>query len=244
MYFGVIWSREQVIEMHKRYENGATLRELGAEIGITYERVRQLFQKFDLPTGRADRGTVNRYESMFSAWEHEDQILESYKRIGTVTGTSGELGISEADVSTVLDSFAMRNSYTRKGSHHSYEQPQLEAALRTAAEQIGEPLTIPGYRKIAPELGLPADLTIIRSFGTWNAACASAGVKANPSQGKRSGSYIEQDCINSIRKCAEDLGKVPSYAAYNKWAKANEAPSGQTIRVKMSGWSDALLRSF
>lgn len=239
------WTRSTVAKMHKRYEDGATLRELGDENDITYERVRQLFNEFGFNTKKQHRRlTLTSYQQKYNAWERQEEILELYKEFGTVEAVADHIGLSRQAVAPVLSGMERRQMYRRRGESPTYDIEYIKKSLQNAAKVAGEPLTIPGYRKIAPKMGLPADLTVIKAFGSWQAACDEAGVKVNPAEGPRRGSITPEQCIESIKECATELGRIPSYDKYSKWARANKKPSGPTVRVKIGPWSEALLLAF
>lgn len=235
---------EGILEMHEEYMQGKTLRELGAAHGISYERVRQLFEAEGLPTERPKRQTLKRYASEVSAWHQKDKIWECYRDRGTIEAVADELGLPRPQVAQVVNEMPLRQIYRRKGETRAYDRDRIISVLRQAAKVCGEPLTIPNYRSQAPAHKWPTDLTVIRAFGTWEKACEAAGVKANPSQGPRKGAYTAEDCIIAVRLCSADIGSVPSYERYVKWARANRQPSGATVRVKVGPWREALKQAF
>lgn len=238
------WDRAHVHAMHKAYLGGATLRELGKANGVSYERIRQLFGDEGLPTERAKRQTVARYAHEVAAWQRKEEIWELYREHGTVEAVVEKTEIPRLYVARVIADMPLRQVYRRKGENKSYERSQIVESLRAAAKVCGEPLTIPAYRKEAPKQGWPADLTVIRAFGTWEDACKASRVKANPSEGPRKGSYTADDCISAVRICAAELDHVPNYEQYVQWARANRQPSGATVRVKVGPWREALKLAF
>lgn len=238
------WPHEEVVKMHERYMDGATLRELGEENGITYERIRQIFRKHDLPTRKAKRQSVARQSQKLAAQDRRDEIFKAYKRLGTVEAVVEELGLPRQFVAPILSEMELRQLYRRKGRAVHTDVNFILDCLKRAAEICGEPLTIPAYRSIAPENGFVADLTVVNAFGSWQNACEAAGVRANPAEGPRKGAYTVEDCLNSLRQCADELGRIPSYETYSGWAKGKKRPSGPTIRVKVRSWRNALLLAF
>src|SRR3954468_14463002 len=114
------------------------------------------------------------------AHERKDEIVDLYKRLGTVEAVVEQTGLLRPAVASVLSDMELRHLYRRRGEAAMYDKDYLIDCLKMAAEICGEPLTRPAYRKIAPSYDLPADQTIIRHLGKWNQACAAAGVKANP----------------------------------------------------------------
>lgn len=178
-----------------------------------------------------------------------DKIEELYREHGTVEAVADLLGVPRGVVSEVVDEMPLRQIYRRKGSPPtSYDRLSLIEILKKAAVVCGEPLTLPAYHKVAPKYKWPAALTITRAFGTWEAACNAAGVKVNPATGPRKGSYSVQDCLVALRVCraalieAREISEsgAPSYERYVKWARANQQPSGPTVRAKVGPWRDAL----
>lgn len=271
------WSREIVVQMHRRYIQGATLRELGSEYGITYERVRQLFQAYHLPTKKHKRQTLASYEQQYEAWSRKEEIRELYKELGTVEAVAREVGLPRSYVAPVLSGMQLRQLYRRRGQSPAYDESFILGCLRKAAEycrgcggegtvvhqdddqtfrvkcdrcegsgkgSLSDPLTIPAYRKVAPKHGFPADLTVIRAFGSWQRACEVAGVKANPAEGPRRNAITADQCIQALRLCSADIGRIPSYELYSEWAREHKMPSGPTVRVKVGPWSEALLLAF
>jgi hypothetical protein len=245
------WPPQLVSDIHDEYMVGnKSLRVLGRKYGVSHERIRQLFERDGLPT-RRPRTVKERSK----AWNSRKQIWTLYEKHGTVEAVAKRIKFPRADIAKVIEAMPLRQIYRRKGET-AWELPNAEilAALREAAKVCGEPLTIPAYREQAPKHGWPADLTVVRPYGTWQAACEAAGVKANESEGPRRGAITLEDCIEALRDCASELGATPSYETYSKWAKKNHRPSGPTVRVKVrqhqngsaprGAWSEALTLAF
>lgn len=178
------------------------------------------------------------------ALDAKDEIWDLYRKYGTVERVVQETGIPRQFVGAVVDELPLRQIYRRTGNAATYDQEFLIECLREAAKLCGEPLTIPAYREVAPQHEWPADLTITKAFGNWEAACKAAGVASNASQGPRRGSYTEEDCLIALRVCRADVGEIPSYEQYSKWATANRRPSGATVRVKVGPWREALKKAY
>jgi hypothetical protein len=238
------WDKEAIQSMHDDYMRGTTLRDLGRAHGVSHERVRQLFVDAGLSTERPKGQTTRRYANEISAWHRKEEIWDLYRKHGNVERVAVETELPHNVVAKVIRGMPARQAYRRKGETQSYDREKILSALREAAKICGEPLTIPAYRKEAPTRKWPADLTVIRAFGTWEKACKEAGVKANPSEGPRRGSYTAEDCIKAVRLCAADIEEIPSYDKYVKWARANRRPSGGTVRVKVGSWREVLKQAF
>ena len=122
----------------------------------------------------------------------------------------------------------------------TYRDDDLLAALRRAADDAGSPMSAARYARLSDELRLPNWLTIVHRFGTWNAACAAAGLAVHEQPG-RSSRWDRTSAVVPMQRFmldAEPLSK--SYSAYTSWAKGREdVPSGQTIRNIFGTWSAA-----
>lgn len=178
-----------------------------------------------------------------------ERIRDLYKEHGTVKAVADILGLPRHEISPIIDEMPLRQVYRHKGSAPSvYTADDLIEVLQKAAKVCGEPLTLPAYHKAAPTHGWPSALTITQRFETWEKACWEAGVKVNKSTGPRKGSYTIEDCLVALRVCRADLealkeipeGGEPSYERYVKWARANQQPSGPTVRAKVGPWRTAL----
>lgn len=83
-------SKAEAQEMRRQYENGATLHELRAEYGISYDRVKDLIVEAG---GTIDRG---RYRHLPNRYRVPDDVLidalERYVKGETVTALAAEIG--------------------------------------------------------------------------------------------------------------------------------------------------------
>jgi hypothetical protein len=237
-----VWTRQEVLEMHDEYlHRGATLRALGERNGISHERVRQLFDQYNLETKRiGPRKSLSKRERR--------NIWAIYRRLGTIDATAEEVKHSRAIVAAVVEEMPLRQVYRRLGATVSYERSEIIDALREAAKVCGEPLTIPAYRKQAPVAKWPTDVTVVKAFGSWADACEAAGVKANrrvTNGQRRSGAFSEQDCVDALRAYTEaHEGDTPSYERYTKWARGTDHPSGPSVRAICGSWREALRKAF
>lgn len=235
-------SRAQVFDMHKEFmEEGRSLRELGEENGTSHEGVRQLFLHYGLETKRARRSTVNRYATRVAAWGRKEEIWEAYREHGNVPDTAEEVGIPAEFVSPVVDKMPMREVYTNRRSTPRYTKEKVERILRGVAKLKGEPLSQVAYHQAVTEHNRqaadvdkwPTRPTIVRLYGSFAAACKAAGIETNEARGPRIDSFTVEDGYVAIRQCLADLGHIPRYQDYQKWASSKKnRPSGSTVRVK------------
>lgn len=121
-------------------------------------------------------------------------------------------------------------------------EAKILSDLRVAAEELGEPLSIKGYRKEAPKRRWVSDFTVAHRFGSWAGACQVAGVRSNPASGRRASSrFGERECLRALKRCSEELGASPTLVGYVSWsAEHPEEPKAATIRYHLGGWNAAL----
>lgn len=119
-----------------------------------------------------------------------------------------------------------------------YADTQLLAALAAAAAQLGEPLTAGAYdtwQRGRADAASPA--LLVRRFGSWNEACARAGVATNATR-STSRRWSEADLVAAVAAYLSSPGSTGSFAGYAAWAKDHDgAPSGATLRQRYS-WAD------
>jgi hypothetical protein len=118
----------------------------------------------------------------------------------------------------------------------------LAAGLRTAADAVGEPLAVGAYdawRARTPDHPAGSSTLVIRRFGSWNAACAAAGVATNKTR-STSRRWSDDDVLAIVARFLEEDPGSGSYAAYVGWARAQEpgtVPSGPTLRQR-GAWAE------
>jgi len=125
-------------------------------------------------------------------------------------------------------------------ANERYTDREISRALRTAARIAGEPLSVGKYDKIRSTFEGPSAIRLIQRFGSWNAACESAGVKA----GEAKRSYIKKwnrdQIVLLVKQYLKEPGK-PSFASFSIWLKqVKDAPSAATCRNVGHSWSSLL----
>lgn len=123
----------------------------------------------------------------------------------------------------------------------TFSDDVLTAGLRAAAAEVGEPLAVGAYdawRARTPGHEAGSSTLVIRRFGSWNAACAAAGVATNKTR-STSRRWSDDDVLAIVARFLEEDGSG-SYAAYVGWARAQEpgtVPSGPTLRQR-GAWAE------
>ncbi len=123
-----------------------------------------------------------------------------------------------------------------------YSDDRLAADLAAAAAELGEPLTATAYDgwQRAHDAASPA--LLIRRFGSWNEACARAGVATNKTR-STSRRWSDDDVVAIVAAYLRAPGSSGSFADYSAWAKEqDDAPSGATLRQRLS-WAEVKRRA-
>lgn len=124
-----------------------------------------------------------------------------------------------------------------------FSEDQLIAGVAAAAAELGEPLTAAAYdawQRAHDDAASPA--LLIRRIGSWNEACARAGVAANKTR-SYSRRWTDDDVVAIVASYLRSPGATGSYADYSEWAKQQEgAPSGPTLRQRFS-WAEVKKRA-
>jgi len=115
------------------------------------------------------------------------------------------------------------------------------AALRAAAEAVGEPLSHAKYDGVSQAVGGPSSVRIIQRFGTWRNACQAAGVQAgSASQRVYQRRWTEEDALGWVARYLRSDDARGTFADFDRWARANPgAPSANTVRNMFGSWSAA-----
>lgn len=240
------WTSERVLEMHATYmDSDKSLREVGELYGISYERVRQLFAEYELPKRERSVAAARRDAQTQEADDRQDEIIALYQELGSITDVAQAIELPIAAVRDVVNAYPLREAYRKHGEVTTYTDDEIIFAIQKAAALVGEPLSRNAYQALAPDHKLPAHYTIERHFETWYAACEAAGVETFAQRGPRDSSIQREDCSVALIACAAEIGHVPSYSEYNRWASGNdEAPSGSTVRKKFPNWKSAVTETF
>lgn len=253
-------------EMYEIYQAGATLEEVGAKHGgLTRERVRQIFKDADLPTrSRGQANQLKRQAGEHYLAEHRESIIQAFRQTRDLAAIAREHELPTNTLRDMLKTALPRHEYcalTYKPSTPKYTQDELLDFLRTAdsygrTDDEGTPggnpngiLTIPRYtefanaRHTADGRRWPTYQTYRNRFGSWPQALHAAGIPANPPRRRWSGKRIDRDeCLAAILTVQQKLGKTPTEAEYNKYARQTKGtlPSAATIRNHCGGWIGAL----
>lgn len=127
-----------------------------------------------------------------------------------------------------------------RGRATEFTDADVHAALRRAAAELGEPLSVARYDAAADVHGGPSGARVVQRAGSWNAACAAAGLAVREGRARGSGGFDRGTVLAAVARYLADPTATGSYVDYQAWARRTPgAPSGQTLRNQVGPWSQA-----
>ena len=124
-----------------------------------------------------------------------------------------------------------------------YTDEQLVTHLRAAARELGEPLKVAAYDAWQRGRGAASPALLIRRFGSWNEACARAGVATNKTR-STSRRWSDEAVVAIVATYLGAPGSTGSFVDYSEWARGQaDAPSGATLRQRFPSWSEVKARA-
>lgn len=214
---------QRVEKMHALYQGGSSLRAVGAEFGISAERVRQLFRDNGLGTRTHKEG-----HALLKAEHEQRKIEEAEKSDKTSRQPSAWIG-------------------------KRYTDEELLDVLRKTSEALGGVLTTHAYNEYAEGRTFPdgrpwpSHQTHFHRFGSWRQSLLAAGLAANPSSAIAGQRIFDRgQCIDAVRHAERELGHRPSLKQYEALARESNGglPSAATVRHRCGSWSAALRLAF
>jgi hypothetical protein len=127
-------------------------------------------------------------------------------------------------------------------THPRVSNDELLDFIRQAAAQLGEPLTAKDYSTLAASRGWPSHQTVFLRFDRWAVACRAAGVGVARANGAhRVDRFSTESCLAAVRALANEIGWIPTYKQYERWARTTTwAPGGCTVRKRLGSWRNVI----
>lgn len=123
-----------------------------------------------------------------------------------------------------------------------YSDDRLAADLAAAAAEQGEPLTAASYDAWQRGRDAASPALLIRRFGSWNQACARAGVATNKTR-STTRRWSDEDVVAIVADYLAAPGNTGSFADYSAWARDRaDTPSGATLRQRFP-WAEVKERA-
>ncbi len=124
-----------------------------------------------------------------------------------------------------------------------FSDERLLIDLSSAASAVGEPLTATAYDAWQRGRDAASPALLIRRFGSWNEACARAGVATNKTR-STTRRWSDADVVEFVASYLRSPGSAGTFAGYTAWARtAGDVPSGATLRQRFPKWSDVKERA-
>jgi hypothetical protein len=124
-----------------------------------------------------------------------------------------------------------------------FTDEQLADHLRTAATELGEPLKVAAYDAWQRGRDAASPALLVRRFGSWNAACARAGIATNKTR-STSRRWSEDAVLATVAAYLRSSGSTGTFTDYSAWARQHpDAPSGATLRQRYPSWSELKARA-
>lgn len=239
--------------MARRYSGGATLSQIGAEFGVSRERVRQILKESGLGSKRLKTRALEARRER-SADARATQIARRYLAGTPIDGLRAEFRISRPALLQILTQKGfhlspLARTRTRKATPPRYQTRELIKCLVTASNAIGGVLTTAAYtafaatRKFSDGRRWPTHQTMLLRFGSWRAGLEAAGLATNASSPILGNVLFDKaHCIDAILETTRALGHLPTAAEYGRHASEMRGalPSMSTVRHRLGTWATAL----
>lgn len=120
-----------------------------------------------------------------------------------------------------------------------FSDEQLVAGLRTAAGELGEPLTSTVYDRWQRGRDDAASAAlVIRRLGGWVEACTRAGLSTNKTR-STSRRWTDGEVVAIVAAYLRTPGSSGTFAGYADWAREQSGvPSGSTLRQRFPRWAE------
>jgi hypothetical protein len=245
--------------------SGKTLDEIGAQFGVTRERVRQILERLgsklspNFKYGNRDLLEViedsNRQMRFMELQYRADEL--SKLRDGIIEIVKKSPGISYSEISELMnqDIDAIESATGRDVSrfiepverHFEFDRWSDDdlIAILIEASDFASPLSSTEYKDLVDGgfIDGPGPQTIAKRFGTWNQACRLAGVEYLDSvRGEYVTKWSPESMLDSIIQFLQNTNSSGSLGAYDDWRKSqpgDSLPSGAHLRNEFSSWNTA-----
>lgn len=231
---------ERDIDIVRRRAAGETLDVIGTSHGITRERVRQILIARGGPT--ADQLRAARLHLQNGADDELRRQALAYiaERPGTTRRELAfALGVPCSRLAELLDETVLRRLVRVVAPQPKISQDQIAAGLRRAAGVCGEPLSSGDYESVRDGgQQEPSAVRIVQVFGSWNAACAFAGLAVHVRRRVYTRAWSEEQILGHVADYLMAPGSRATFDGYVAWARSTAgAPSAQTVRNTLGPWS-------
>lgn len=237
----------KIIELRK---SGMTLGEIGKEVNVTRERVRQILKKYapeiishDIHEQREENELKAFNERNFEIHEIITHKWDAYKHLkfeDLATNFSVPVWRIRRCLSRIQYVYIQANE-DRKMEQNWTDEDCLQS-LRNAAT-FSFPITVTKYRKLLEEGEIigPTPPLFWQRFGSWVQACELAGVEYGEAVREYDRTWNDTELILFARKFMHSRsdGKW-SIEKYEEWRRSTdvEGPSVGLLRLRLGSWTE------
>lgn len=247
---GGVFPQERTAAIHVLRSDGWTLQQIGDLFGITRERVRQILELTEGPS--ADEVRRIREHRLLEQIEADRKVLTEL--VTSQPGISGPEATEQLGWTDERLAAAMTNEVRRLivrvrdgSSQRKYSTEKTLEAIRDAWLHVQHSvlaLSHALYDELVRDKRVdgPRASRVIQVFGTWNEACAQAGVPSGLRPRRKYKSlWTDEEILAAVHRYLLDPTSTGSYSGWDFWRRVNapEAPSGQTLRNRFGSWTQA-----
>lgn len=243
-----------VVEMIERRWRGLTLDEIGAEFGVTRERVRQLLKKHGGPSADEIRA-LRAAEARSAERAREEAVIATLR---DALGGRGPMTVAKLAEVTGLEPNEVAKHWpedlahlrlwgTGQGESRWTDEDICEALRQASAYEF--PLTAKAYSELVQvgQIIGPSAPRIEQRFRSWSAACEEAGVVPGepPKNREYESKWSDDDLLQIVRAYLFDPDAPSSVGRFDEWKRANapDGPSAQTLRNRFGSWTEVKRRA-
>lgn len=242
-------SLQRVLQMAALREQGWSLDEIALRYEVSRERVRQILRAHGGPEPQ-DIAVARRRRAERLAEERIDELLAFWRAGEGPASVATKLGLQTVACRATIERFATdvdraARTVTLAGARAAptYSDSDITLALTSAAAQLGRVPSAKEYAAVARSSRLPSLATVLNRMGGWSSALTTAGLRTVAPARPRSRRWTEEACWDAVRRAVDELGKIPSVLAYERFAAGrSDMPSSATVRNRLGRWSTLAAR--
>lgn len=240
---------ERNTQIADAYRSGRTLESIGAEYGLSRERVRQIVKKSGIET-------YGRSVTAYRRWseEHGPEVNDTFSRIRSINGTiAAHPDVPHAWIKRLLRPRAHESVAGRQPTAKIWADADIFRALRAAStEGVVTTTSYAQWRNQGNTIDdrIPPTATLITwRFGSWRSAVEQAGLTTGrTSRSEYTRRWTRDDALAAVRRFADEASARnlrPTYARYDAWVSENpNNPSGAYLRhLTGCNWSEILMEA-
>ncbi|MEX2375388.1 MAG: sigma factor-like helix-turn-helix DNA-binding protein [Dehalococcoidia bacterium] len=232
-------------EILRMRSEGHSLEVIGREFGITRERVRQIVKRRGGPEV-TEVLSQRRERRVQTDAARRDQILADLRHHpgASASEIASRTGLDDRTVKQLVPKrLRALMADQRSPARLQWPEERLLSVLRTASTHEF-PLTVEAYTRLTlvGEVDGPTVAIFMRRFGSWRAACESAGVEPGEArQGDYQSNWTDSDILAFVADYLvhpQSSGSIQGYADWRVHTQP-DAPSGGTVRNRFVSWTQA-----